>query len=52
EQYLYFEESAIIQNQCKNKLPKYLLLETAMMIWINQVSSAGIVFSDELVKLK
>ncbi|CAG8851052.1 23002_t:CDS:2, partial [Gigaspora margarita] len=52
EQYLYLEESAVIQNQCKNKLPKYPLLETAMTIWINQASFASMVFSDELVKLK
>ena len=52
EQYLYLEESPVIQNQCKNKLPKYPLLETAMTIWVNQASSAGMVLSDELVKLK
>ncbi|CAG8843172.1 41434_t:CDS:1, partial [Gigaspora margarita] len=52
EQYLYLEESAIIQNWYKNKPPKYLLLETAITFWVNQVSSAGMVLSDKLVKLK
>ncbi|CAG8442580.1 3732_t:CDS:2, partial [Gigaspora rosea] len=52
EQYLYLEESPVIQNRCKNKPPKYPLLKTAMTIWVNQASSAGMVLSDELVKLK
>ncbi|CAG8580620.1 102_t:CDS:2, partial [Scutellospora calospora] len=52
EQYFYLEESPVIQNRCKNKPPKYSLLETAMTIWVNQASSTGMVLSDELVKLK
>ncbi|CAG8759013.1 17098_t:CDS:1, partial [Gigaspora rosea] len=48
EQYLYLEESPVIQNRYKNKPPKYPLLETAITIWVNQASSAGMVLSDEL----
>ncbi|CAG8639062.1 10642_t:CDS:2, partial [Gigaspora rosea] len=32
--------------------PKYPLIETAMNIWVGQVSAAGLVLTDELVKSK
>ncbi|CAG8756469.1 27758_t:CDS:2 [Gigaspora margarita] len=52
DQYLHIEENTATQNQYKNRGPKYPLIEKAMNIWVGQVSAAGLVLIDELVKSK
>ncbi|CAG8519198.1 14875_t:CDS:2, partial [Cetraspora pellucida] len=50
--YLQLEENIETQNRYKNRGPKYPLVEKAMNIWVGQVSAAGLVLTDELVKSK
>ncbi|CAG8804222.1 1741_t:CDS:2, partial [Gigaspora rosea] len=52
DQYLHIEENAATLNRYKNRGPKYPLIEKAMNIWVSQVSAAGLVLTDELVKTK
>ncbi|CAG8661162.1 26969_t:CDS:2, partial [Gigaspora margarita] len=40
------------QNRYKNRGPKYPSVEKAINIWVSQVSAAGLVLTDELVKSK
>jgi hypothetical protein len=52
EQYLLLEENSTTQNRYKNRRAKYPELEMAMNLWVSQVSAAGLILTDELVKLK
>jgi len=52
EQYLLLEDNSVLQNRYTNRSLKHPELEMAMNLWVSQVTTAGLILTDELLKLK